>query len=78
MATTLEVRAHWDDEAKVWWAESDDVPGLVAEAATFDQLVENVREVTPDLLELNGVKVEGAEISVRCIAERTASVRPAA
>lgn len=78
MPTTLEVRAHWDDEAKVWWAESDDVPGLVAEAATFDELVENVREVTPDLLELNGVKVEGAETAVRCIAERTASVRPAA
>lgn len=63
MPTKLEVRAHWDDEAKVWWAESDDVPGLVAEAATFDELVENVREVTPDLLELNGVKIEAGGLA---------------
>lgn len=78
MPTTLEVRAHWDDDAKVWWAESDDVPGLVTEASTFDELVENVRELTPDLLELNAVQIDGPELAIRCVAERTAKVRPAA
>jgi predicted RNase H-like HicB family nuclease len=51
------VRAHWDDEAKVWWAESDDVPGLASEAPSFEQLDENVRAIAPELLALNkGVK----------------------
>jgi len=51
------VRAHWDDEAKVWWAESDEVPGLASEAPTFEQLDENVRAIAPELLALNsGIK----------------------
>jgi hypothetical protein len=24
----FEIKAHWDEEAKVWWAESDAVPVL--------------------------------------------------
>jgi predicted RNase H-like HicB family nuclease len=52
----LEVRAHWDADAKAWWAESDDIPGLVTEATTFDELVSNVCALIPDLLELNGEK----------------------
>jgi predicted RNase H-like HicB family nuclease len=51
----LEFRAHWDPEAGVWWAESDDIPGLVTEAKTFDELVTNVCDLIPELLELNGV-----------------------
>jgi hypothetical protein len=48
-----QVRAHWDDDAKVWWAESDEVPGLASEAPTFEQLDENVRLIAPELLALN-------------------------
>lgn len=67
----LEVRARWDAEAGVWWAESDDVPGLVTEAATFEQLVENVRALVPDLLELNqGIAKGGPDIPVHIVAER--------
>jgi hypothetical protein len=47
------VRAHWDADANVWWAESDDVPGLASEAPTFDQLDESVRSIAPELLFLN-------------------------
>jgi hypothetical protein len=51
------VRAHWDDEAGVWWAESDEVPGLASEAPTFEKLDENVRLIAPELLALNkGIK----------------------
>ena len=32
------VRATWDDEASVWVAESPDLPGLVTEAASLDDL----------------------------------------
>ena len=38
---TLDVRALWDEEARVWVATSDDVPGLATEADTVDALVKN-------------------------------------
>lgn len=59
MATTrrvLSVQAKWDPEAGVWVALSDDVPGLVAEAASLDDLFSELQELIPALLELNGMK----------------------
>jgi predicted RNase H-like HicB family nuclease len=50
-----EVRAQWDSEAGVWVAESEDVPGLVAEADSPNVLVQKLRTLIPELLELNGV-----------------------
>ena len=49
----LSVKFTWDPEARVWIAESDDVPGLVLESGSFDALVERVRFTVPELLELN-------------------------
>ena len=43
----------WDDEAAVWIATSDDVPGLVLESGSYDALVERVRAAVPELLQLN-------------------------
>ena len=43
----------WDDEASVWIAESEDIPGLILESGSFDALVERVKIAVPDLLELN-------------------------
>lgn len=54
MAATIEVRAQWDPEARVWWAESADLPGLVSEAPTLDALIERVSAVIPDLLATAG------------------------
>ena len=50
---TYVVRAFWDAEAGVWVAESDDVPGLVAEASTPAELEAKLRVLVPELLELN-------------------------
>lgn len=47
------VRAIWDPEARVYIATSDDVPGLVAEAATTDALHAKLAVLVPELLELN-------------------------
>jgi len=44
----------WDNEAAVWVATSDDIPGLVMEGGSFDALIERVRYAAPELLELNG------------------------
>ncbi len=32
------IRAEWDEEARVWVATSDDVPGLATEADTLEGL----------------------------------------
>lgn len=44
---------NWDEEAGVWTATSDDVPGLVLEADSYDELVEKVKVAIPELAELN-------------------------
>ena len=61
MSRTCEVEARWDSEAGVWVAESDNVPGLVAEAESMNALVEKVRVLLPELLELNGALEPGQE-----------------
>ena len=47
------VTAIWDPEASVWVATSDDVPGLVAEASSVEELSEKLKILIPELLELN-------------------------
>jgi hypothetical protein len=48
--------AQRDSEAGVWLAESEDVPGLVAEASSPSILAQKLRSLIPELLELNGVR----------------------
>ena len=43
----------WDNEANVWVATSDDIPGLVLESNSYDALIEKVKFAIPELLELN-------------------------
>ena len=68
MDKPLQVRALWDEEAKVWVAESDDVPGLVTEAESVDQLVEKLKTLIPELLAENGVNATG-DIPFRLVSE---------
>ena len=49
------VKFTWDNEAQVWIATSDDIPGLVLESGSFDALNEKVRYAVPELLELNNL-----------------------
>ncbi len=74
---TYHVRGEWDGEAGVWIATSEDVPGLCCEAATFEELVDTVLALVPDLLAANGVAApeELAEVPVRVTAERRAVAR---
>jgi predicted RNase H-like HicB family nuclease len=71
-----EVRAFWDSEASVWVAESDDVPGLVTEAETVEQLIAPLQVEVPELLEANGALVaEEKDVSIRLVAERAVRAR---
>ncbi len=77
MSRTYEVEVHWDSEAGVWVAESDDIPGLVAEAESMNALVEKVKVLVPELFELNGGLELGQKtinVLVRAHHEETASV----
>jgi predicted RNase H-like HicB family nuclease len=42
-----------DQDEGVWFVQSSDVPGLNAEAATFDDLVQAITDLTPDLIAAN-------------------------
>jgi predicted RNase H-like HicB family nuclease len=53
MSRSYQIAAKWDNEAGVWIAESDDVPGLVVEAATPNDLMAKLQILVPELLELN-------------------------
>ena len=49
----VKVQAVWDDEARVWVAESKDVPGLATGASTLEQLILKLETLVPELLEIN-------------------------
>ena len=48
----------WDPEAAVWVAtsEDDDIVTLALESGSADALIERVKYIIPELLELNGIK----------------------
>ena len=79
-AKQITVNAEWDPEAKVWVASSDDVPGLITEAATVEALAEKLSVMVPELLEANGILAGNAihEVPINLIAhrEQLVSLRP--
>jgi len=68
MPETKHVYARYDADAGVWWAESDDVPGLVSEAATLDALMDRVLAVAGELMAANGAGA--GEVSLEFTATR--------
>jgi len=52
------VNLNWDPEVSVWYATSDDIPGLVLESGSYGALIERIRFVAPEILELNGGKYD--------------------
>ncbi len=66
----IEVKAIWDDEVSVWVATSEDVPGLVTEAATAEELESKLLVLVPELLELNGGGCTVRDVPIHLHAER--------
>lgn len=46
----------WDEDAGVWIATSESIPGLVLESGSFDALLERIRIAAPELLALNNLQ----------------------
>jgi predicted RNase H-like HicB family nuclease len=63
------IRAEWDDEANVFVASSEDVPGLATEGETLEGLIEKLKIMIPELLEANGMDV-GLETSFEVFTRR--------
>ncbi|NMG29147.1 DUF1902 domain-containing protein [Aromatoleum evansii] len=61
MPKILFIRAEWDDDAGVWVATSDDVPGLATEAETIEALSHKLEAMVPELLDANGYP-DGPEV----------------
>jgi len=75
---SINVKALWDKDADVWVATSDDVPGLVAEAETSEELIQKLRILIPELLELNGLITNfdhNDDIPFHLLSERTETIR---
>lgn len=60
--TPICVHAVWDDQACVWIATSKDVPGLVTEAASEDELIAKLKVMVPELLALNSGSVGNEDL----------------
>jgi hypothetical protein len=65
MKRDITIQARWDGEASVWIATSPDVAGLVVEADTWPAMIEEVRIVLPDLLEITGSNSEALSLTFK-------------
>ena len=72
------VRARWDEESKSWWTDGEDIPGFCCQADSFDELVETILELAPDLLRDNGIGAPGQSVDIAVTAERHGTARFAA
>lgn len=54
----MAISIEFDDEASVWVATSDDVPGLATEAFSLEDLFRKLARMVPELIELNRVGEE--------------------
>jgi predicted RNase H-like HicB family nuclease len=65
------INAEWDQDAGVWIATSQDVPGLCAQASNLEELVEVVKALVPELLEANqALPAESGPIPLDILARR--------
>ena len=71
MTNIITVHAIWDDEAQVWVATSEDVPGLVTEASTLERLADKLKILIPELLDANGIS-GGEEVPFHLLGEMNA------
>lgn len=70
MGSSLLVKAIWDPDASVWVATSEDVPGLVTEAATVEALALKLRVMIPELLAANKADSRSYPTSFELVSRR--------
>jgi predicted RNase H-like HicB family nuclease len=63
------VHAHWDPASSTWWTDGEEIPGLTCQADSFEELLDLVFELAPELLRDNGIEPPGQSIDITVIAE---------
>ena len=61
---SCKINITWDEEASVYIATSEDVPGLVLESGSYDALIEKVRFAIPELLALNNKRADLIDLTI--------------
>jgi predicted RNase H-like HicB family nuclease len=76
------VKAARDEESRVWFVESSDLPGLNAEADSLDDLIEKLPAAILDLLEEGGMNDDEGdggggerEVPIKLIAHASTRLR---
>jgi predicted RNase H-like HicB family nuclease len=59
--SSYQVTVEWDEEARVWVASCEEVPGLATGADTLEDLIAKLRIVIPELLVENGILPAGTD-----------------
>jgi hypothetical protein len=72
MTSNFTVTAVWDPEAELFTTESD-IPGLFVEAATFEELIDLVRALAPEVIAAN-VLAASAPHKVQIVTRRELAV----
>ncbi len=78
MPEKFTINASWDDQAKVWIATSEDVPGLCCEDKSLEGLIEVVTGLVPELLAANGIVTDARDIPLNVLAQRQTTIHRAA
>ncbi len=63
MSRSIAIDARWNPKAGVWIATSEEVPGLVVEADTWPGMIEEVRLVLPELLDVSGKPADNLSLT---------------
>ena len=78
MENTYFAEISWDEEAGVWYISDTNFPGLVAEAASEHDLQVKIRELVPELYELNRNLFDGPAVEaipLRMMSSRLETIR---
>lgn len=55
------IRTNYDPEARVWYTIDGDIPGLLADADTIEELAAKAGRMLPDLLEIHADEFSDSE-----------------
>ena len=58
---SVKVVIHWDDEADVWVGICDEL-GISLESGSYDALIEKIRIVSKEMMEMNKIDAKTIEI----------------
>lgn len=73
---TYTVTCNWDPEVAMWYVADTDVPGLVTEAATVEEMDCKLKRMIPEMLELNAASSPHGAVPFELIARKRELAQP--